>query len=1621
MAGPWESYPAQAAVGPWQKYSSQEPALPDIDSIQSGVQHKLTQATEPSDTGIKPPPMDHPQALDVGMGMPVTQMIGKQGNTEKLTPEMRKNLINAYKTGTATDAADFMQSAIPAASQTVDEHQGLGSMVGEAMWLGINKNIQDAAAGMQMFKGEIPTTPQGTPSAVGRITEQPYEFSLPDILTPKKVLLKTTQGLFESAPEIGAYAAGGVAGSLIPGGPIVKGASAIAAGSVLAATVNAAKTIAPTFAEELKSNPADPQAAYEMAIKKTKISAAGTGLSFAVFELAPFKNVVKDVLFQALGIQPAVGAGQKAAENIAEGKPVTEGTAGAALQAAAGTAVPLVGSKLLHALIRTEPTESLKKVVGGKLGKAPDDVTHSDIAQAIRMGFEDTAPKGADFKDTAKVSGIAEETLHKVYEEVGVTPTQAAIDARLSPKIAEDLAAGKVPEAYDAIRATEETAKPLPKVTEKKEIEPNQEPKIEKMFGKEVAEKEFTAAPSPQAPPAEETFYHGGLSGISKFKPFTHFGTEGAARERISAKEKENKDKTQELYPVKLEIKNPLRIEDDGGLEGPIEVSNAAMRAGGITEEQYTHIRDNSKNESMGKKLLKEALVKNGYDGLVYKNAIEDKGTDSYINLFPEQIKRIGAPPSPADLAKGGFKLEEAAEKQPAIAGGNDKPDVARAPKLDLSPEHLEWQEKLGIPEEKSPSQLGKIDAAIERIMAGNEPDIPKIEKMSDEQFNALEDYARRVEAAKTPVEENKLTKFLTDESGSVSFKLPEKAKEFVDDIKRDALMFATPMEVGSDRARSTAKDFANAMRWTRWNGTRIFNLLKEKYSPVELETMWNKLDESSDYAQNLEKEGMSREESIRKTEADKVGHFSLPEDQFEIVQAMNDWAKASWERAKKLEMVEGEGYPFWTPRMAAVIGEDGGWTTPKSEGGKPMVTSGRNLTTTAGSLRERKYETAEETEAAMKNLGEGTGVLVRDIRTMPLALTRLNQAIAGRALINKIKEVGRDTGADTVIGEHGGEGYFTIDHPAFQTYRPKLEMGENGKRKILNDEHGNPIFEKVPIYVSKEFEGPLKAVLSQDSGAAYRALMELKGKSMGLIMYSPMIHNAVEYGRALPLMPGKVATLKIYFEGNRVKKDPVLMQEAINNGLVPIGQRFFNQDITSILETPDLTPGRSWTAKLLGNLTDVVSKDAGQKVRSTIDNFGDLWHNTLLWDRVADLQMGLYTNMREQGIQSGLDPKSASTVAAHLANRYAGSLPMESMGNMSRKMANVALFSRSFTIGNLGVMKDMMTGLPSDVKAQLLRDIGAEGTEKAVTVARRKAIAAFAIDIALMYAGNSIVQDALDMMKRDKSIGQVGLDYVDRFDKLMKNHADSPWDLLNLPEDLHQLSSLATHEPGKEERVLFSKDPDTGTAYYMRIPTGKIGEEFLGWMTSPMEMIKKKTSPFVSPLVDIYKNEDYFGHPVYDAGAAGLQGAAENIGKAVWHIMKAQVPQDSIVSSYNMLTGGKSKDIDILKTVGPLAGITFSKGYPGGPEAGILAGAIRRHEDNVSAAMPQIKKAVENNKDDEARKIMEGLGMNPREQRSLINYYKNPAGKVNRRSINKFERIATPEEKALMEVQSKE
>lgn len=807
-----------------------------------------------------------------------------------------------------------------------------------------------------------------------------------------------------------------------------------------------------------------------------------------------------------------------------------------------------------------------------------------------------------------------------------------------------------------------------------------------------------------------------------------------------------------------------------------------------------------------------------------------------------------------------------------------------------------------------------------------------------------------------------------------------QKAGAVMGDALRDLQMKTTPMAAGSERAMAISKDAANAMRKAAWQWGAFDDLLKRGYTAEQRERMWNAAEEEN----TLRTQGI-----IDNTR----GLGSLTDDERATVETLSQYGNQLLDRARAVGMFQGEGVPYWTPRMVAMIGEDGEVSLPSRERVSSAEGRGGNISTTASSLKGRQHATVEETEAAAKaKFGEGATV-VRDIRTMPIAMARIEKAIAGRELVNRIKDVGLQIGQETVSTSEKPE-YFTLDHPAFKTYRPNAEG----------------VMERAPLYVSKEFEGPLKAIMNEKSGALYKAFMGLKGRVMSMIMYSPLIHNMVEWGRALPMMPGKVLTGRVYFEGNAAKHDPVIMRRALDNGLVPIGHRFFNQDITGLLEEPNIRPGRSLTAKAIGGTVGLVNEGAGDAVKAAIDKAGDVWHNTLLWDRVADLQMGLYTNLERDMMAKGLPPQTAGRLAAHFANRYAGALPNEAMSNGARKLANVALFSRTFTLGNLGAMKDMMTGLPRDVQSQLLRDVGEAGRTGAVKVARQKAIHAFVTDVALMYVGNAIMQNAMDVIMRDKTLPDVLHGYANRFKDYLTRADKDPRAIF----DIGLLFPQSHNEPGKENRIFFNTQPD-GTAVYVRLPTGKIGEEMQGYMTSPLQMLRNKQGTIARPLGEIYANKDSFGHQIYDDKEPGLSGMLHAIGNVTWHILQEQVPLDSITAGYHLMSG-HGNDVDALKTIGPLFGMTFSKGAPGGPEAGIVFNAEERHYNEVANAKPDINQLIKDGDIQGAIQKMEEVHMTPGEQKAAIKYATNPQARLNRARMKKFEQIAPMDDLERME-----
>lgn len=122
-------------------------------------------------------------------------------------------------------------------------------------------------------------------------------------------------------------------------------------------------------------------------------------------------------------------------------------------------------------------------------------------------------------------------------------------------------------------------------------------------------------------------FYHGTNSDFSKFdfsrttgQMGFHFGSENQARS-INGEEG-----AKYLFLTHLNIKNPLRLEDQGAWYGD-SVVKMVNKALGI-----------KMHSSASDRQIAKAIRMAGYDSVVYNNKFEEDEGDSYIVFTPEQI-----------------------------------------------------------------------------------------------------------------------------------------------------------------------------------------------------------------------------------------------------------------------------------------------------------------------------------------------------------------------------------------------------------------------------------------------------------------------------------------------------------------------------------------------------------------------------------------------------------------------------------------------------------------------------------------------------------------------------------------------------------------------------------------------------------------------------------------------------------------------------------------------------------------------------------------------------------------------------------------------------------------------
>jgi hypothetical protein len=666
--------------------------------------------------------------------------------------------------------------------------------------------------------------------------------------------------------------------------------------------------------------------------------------------------------------------------------------------------------------------------------------------------------------------------------------------------------------------------------------------------------------------------------------------------------------------------------------------------------------------------------------------------------------------------------------------------------------------------------------------------------------------------------------------------------------------------------------------------------------------------------------------------------------------------------------MVEGEGKPSYVPRMVVMMAESGHYSRAGKEGGRAGTSEyGRGFHTSTGSMKHRRYQTAAETEEAMKKRFGDEATIARDIASLPLATAKLRKAIAARVLLNKLKSIGNEYGAN-LTSEGKQPGFFTMDHPAFYTWRPQLQKNAAGKWEQAKFEDGTPAWEKTPIYIHNDFEGPLKAVLGKDTGRLYQALMTIRSKAMVMVMYSPVIHNMVEFSRALPVMPRQVVgggsfprpgdrppgwTLagKVYFLGNAWKHDVATMKEAIGTGgMVPIGKRFvLGQEMSSIMEEQLAKPGRSWTSAVASLPFDLFDParpgqtvgGSGDKVREWVDKAGDVWHNTLLWDRVGDLQMGLYMLTRDGLLAKGYSRSTSVRAAGHIANRYAGALPLESMSTWARMLANIVLFSRTFTLGNIGVIKDIFTGAPRDVMSQIERDVGKTEADRIRWFLRRKALATVGLDIALGIISTAILASTIKVLLLNGNWNDEMKGYLRRFDNMMKRTKEDPFQILMHPiNTLWSLTPSGGYEPRKRNQpyIQIGFDRKTGEYIYMRNPFGKMGEDFAGWVSDPIRTFERKEGMFARPTHQALENNRYVGSdltksPIFDPRPNS--NSFKNVARFMALYLEGALPAEPIKAAGGLGGVGpyakSGVPVNIGKIVGPLIGTSVSRGVAGG------------------------------------------------------------------------------------------
>ncbi len=1539
----------------------------------------------PQAEGDQTQPKTFQDTMDQALGMPASELVTGT-NGKPLPAPMRAQMMAAYRNGTATTPGDFVSSSTPYIS-------GIANNALLSLTTSLKTNpelIYAQATGNKALEQ----------SALSDINAANYarEQSNPDIHgTTGKLAYNaatTVAGALPALaaatlnPLLGAASFVGQSGTEEYGQATAKGATPLSAGT--AGAVAGAVNLLPLgpFAKVLGATGMKQFLTHAVALSGANVAASEISSATDKALIDPNKTWGQWLLEQPDAIRQAVVTGFAFA--------------------GVGGATHLAG--------RTDPAmENLKKTLAPKMGLSPDTgVDDFTSALHVHLGekLNEEHPSKESFDTVASYTFGQEHTeqgadiLMKVYEETGKPPVEVAMDAEQHPEIKEQLEQGQVPDAYAHLKEVEE----------EKPSEPAKPEAEAPLDAKEIAD---THEADVEHTPPEQA----------------------------------------------AEMRDTVAQEFDHIVETDPEVHNAITSA-----------------------IETARLADRGTDLERPAEAAEPAGAE---NVVPAQ-------PSPERASRGRSRRKgrtvRATTGAAEPAGRNaNAPDIGS-----LTPEHAQLEEKFGVPEDKNLSQLGKIEAKLGRIFSGKEEGFSPTHEMTDEGFQALEDYGRRVEESQERVvSENKQTGAIRfgkgigeriaeerearDNSPEDSVKAAEEARVHLpalldrikdSDLIYQATLWTNPDSASSDRARAGGLDVAGAMNWSRWHGLYQFDTLTKSFPAEQLKQMWNAREETSLFMRRLENEVMrkfeeqigsqkdvspkdisklrkaaqaeARREAQAQAQKNKIGVFSdeLSEGQKTVLNGLHQWAEEVKAKLIANKMLKSD-IPFWTPRVGAMMDEEGNWRRMNLSERAPQT--GAGFSRTSSHLMNRGYEDVADTDEALKALAEDYGIkdagVVRDIRTLPLALAKLETALAVRKFVDQIVEVSKETGSAYTDGRPQWEGTFQSLHPALSKLEPKdwvkektgtLVEGEDGSYRPLTDENGDVIMKSVPLNIPREYEGTLMALLQHRDPSIYRGIMKLKNISMTNIMFSPFIHRQVIFGKAFALHPIGMLTGKVVRDGEAGLRDLDFMKRMITGGMVPISGRGVGQDVVGVMQGDrNLVPGASPLSRVAGKAVATVSPQAGEAVSRAVDAAGNKLHKEWLWDHILKIQVGLARHESDYYASQGHPQPVADRMAAKSANVFAGVIPKESMNEWARRLTDVLAFSRSYTLTNFGIVK-AVAGLPGDVKAWIRHNYGAEEAQSANSVFRKKSFQVWMRDLGLYYAGAAVAQNFVNsaytmysdwknhpemsfMQDLDDAARTEMLGYMRRMKDVAEDVKQSPYSFWNIPAEAFKLSPLSENELLKKGRVFIGAD-EQGTRYYVKLPFGKTGEDMINFARHPFKTAGEKLAPQIKAVTDIAYNEDYQNRHIYNPNPESPGDYIGVAGDVVAHFMKSFVPYEDMQSLGKIMTGNAT-GLDYAKVAGGVTGFTVSKGYPGG----LFAEKIHNQDEKLKylqeLAKPDVKAAALAGDDGRARELLSAAGVKkPREQNYIIEYYRNPQRVVNRRSLSVYYQNATPEEARDME-----